>query len=281
MNKTHIQSALFIALFSFIHIVVMSSITVIPSAKINLGLYIQGKLPNGYHQLETLMYPLDAPADRMTVSEKSEAGCHLTMTGRPIAGNIQDNLVVKAYAVLKQRFPELPGVSVTLAKRIPAGAGLGGGSSDAAALIKACWALFELDMSIDELAELAAPLGADVPFFIYQKPMLATGTGTTLESFEVDLRVYRLELICPPIHSSTVAAYQSLALSTLPQGRNLKADLGLPVFAWRDRLTNDLEISVMKKFPKIAEIKAELYARGAVYASMSGSGSAVFGLFTQ
>ena len=256
-------------------------ITLSPGAKINLGLFIQKRLPNGYHQLETLMYPLESPADRVHIERQDNEECILRMTGRPIDGDMSDNLVVRAWTSLKTLAPELPGVQVTLAKRIPAGAGLGGGSADAAATLEGLNTLFKLNIPREKLASIGASLGADVPFFLYQKPMIASGIGTTLEPFDLDLSDYRIELFTPPIHSSTVAAYKGLDASLFNQNRNLKEILALPVSDWKHHLSNDLEVSVFQKYPKLSRIKAELYERGAVYAAMSGSGSAIFGLFKQ
>ena len=248
-------------------------------AKINLGLFIKRRLPNGYHELETLLYPLDQPIDRLSIEASGQDTCTLSMSGRPIDGDLSDNLVVRAWEALKAKIPQLPGVTVHLSKRIPAGAGLGGGSADAAALLKGANVLFELNQSDKELAHIAATLGADIPFFIYQKPMLASGTGTTLEAFPLELSDYRIELFTPAIHSSTVAAYKGLDPKSFKPHRDLAAILKQPISTWRKDLSNDLEDAVFQKYPKLSRIKAELYSRGAVYAAMSGSGSAVFGLF--
>lgn len=248
-----------------------------PPAKINLGLFIKGKRPDGYHLLETLMYPLPQLCDTLQLSE-STGELSLEMEGIEIEGDIQTNLCIKAYGLLQKRFPDLSPVHIFLKKNIPAGAGLGGGSSDAATTLKGINSLFNLGLSIAELAELAAQLGADVPFFLYEKPMLATGIGTDLQAFEIDLP-YRIELITPPIHSSTVAAYKALDYTKCDATRDLAEILSLPADTWEKYLENDLEIPVFKLYPELAKIKAGLYEKGAVYAAMSGSGSAVFGLF--
>lgn len=256
-------------------------LTLFPYSKINLGLNIIRRLPNGYHELETLLYPIEYPHDRLNLKPSEGAGCLLDMTGRPIDGDMRDNLVVRAWEALRKEFPDLPGVRVSLAKRIPAGAGLGGGSSDAAAMLTGLDAIFNLKIGLEKLSRIAATLGSDVPFFLYQKPMLATGTGTALRSFDIDLSAYRLELICCPIHSSTVAAYQRLDPTDFHAKPPLAEVLRMPVEAWKDHLVNDLEKPVFQKYPKLSRIKEELYEQGAVYAAMSGSGSAVFGLFAR
>ncbi len=251
--------------------------TFLPPAKINLGLFIKGKRPDGYHLLETLMYPLPQLCDTLQLTE-SAGELSLEMEGIEIEGDIQTNLCIKAYRLLQKRFPDLSPVHIFLKKNIPAGAGLGGGSSDAAATLKGVNSLFNLGLSIAELAEMAAQLGADVPFFLYEKPMLATGIGTDLHEFDIDLP-YRIELITPPIHSSTVAAYKALDYTKCDASRDLGEILSLPVDTWQKYLENDLEVPVFSLYPELAKIKAELYEKGAVYAAMSGSGSAVFGLF--
>ena len=256
-------------------------ITLYPPSKINLGLHILGRLPNGYHELETLLFPMESPRDRLSLEPLEEEACVLQMMGRPISGDISDNLVVKAWKALKNEVPDLPGVRVHLAKRIPAGAGLGGGSSDAASMLSGLNAMFNLGISLQRLGEISATLGADVPFFLYQRPMMATGTGTNLKGFELDLSGYRVELITPPVHSSTVEAYRGLNPADFNPGPRLGEILKLPVNEWKENLVNDLEKPVFQKYPKLSRIKEELYARGAVYAAMSGSGSAVFGLFAR
>ncbi len=248
-----------------------------PPAKINLGLFIKGKRPDGYHILETLMYPLPQLADELEISEHSK-GLSLEMQGLDIEGDIETNLCIKAFRLLQKQFPDLPTVHIWLKKNIPAGAGLGGGSSDAAATLTGMNTLFHLGLSMEELANMAAKLGADVPFFLSEKPMLATGIGTDLQAFEIDLP-FKIELITPPIHSSTVAAYKALDYTKCDASRDLGEILCLPVDTWQKYLENDLEIPVFNMYPELQKIKAELYEKGAIYAAMSGSGSAVFGLF--
>ncbi|TAE60343.1 MAG: 4-(cytidine 5'-diphospho)-2-C-methyl-D-erythritol kinase, partial [Bacteroidetes bacterium] len=209
-----------------------------PHAKINLGLFIKGKRADGYHLLETLMYPLPDLKDELELLPSDEPGIHLLMEGIEIEGDTEQNLVVRAYRALQKQHPQLPGVEVRLKKNIPAGAGLGGGSSDAAFTLRGLNALFHLSLSHEQLAALAAPLGADVPFFVYDTPMLASGTGTELRPFDLHLP-YRIELITPPIHSATAAAYKALNISACDPSRDLAQVLHGPVSAWPTSLVND------------------------------------------
>jgi 4-diphosphocytidyl-2-C-methyl-D-erythritol kinase len=252
--------------------------TLHPHAKINLGLFIKGKRPDGYHLLETLLWPLPGLHDDLDLAENGQAHCSIETTGIALDGKPEDNLCVRAWQRLRQEVPGLPGVHIRLCKRIPAGAGLGGGSADAAFVLRGLNSLFRLGFEDGELAGFAASLGADVPFFIYGQPMLASGTGTELEAFELAAG-FRIELITPPIHSSTAEAYRALDYRACDPARDLRRVLAQPRATWRAALVNDLEAPVFARYPELARIKAELYAKGAFYAAMSGSGSAVFGLF--
>lgn len=252
-----------------------------PSAKINLGLLIKGKRPDGYHLLETLFLPIPDLTDTLELTATGKTGnCDLKIEGADLAGDIESNLVVKAYRALEREVGELPGVSIVLTKHIPAGAGLGGGSSDAAFTLTGLNDLFGLGLSVDQLAKIATPLGADVPFFLYNRPMLATGTGTDLRPFEMDFP-YRIELVTPPIHSSTIAAYKALDYTIFDPNRSLEEILRQDASTWKRSLTNDLEIPVFQLHPEILRYKEELYEKGAIYAAMSGSGAACFGIFAQ
>lgn len=247
-----------------------------PNAKINLGLLIKGKLANGYHLLETVLYPIPSLFDKMEIVESKSIS--LEISGITIDGNVEDNLCIKAYRKLQAQVPDLPPVHIHLEKNIPAGAGLGGGSSDAAFTLKGLNQLFSLGLSNEALANIAASLGADVPFFIYNEPMLAKGIGTELEKYPISIP-YEIRLITPPIHSSTVAAYKALNYKQFDANRDLKSLLSLPFSEWKENVVNDLEVPVFNLYPGLPQIKADLYAQGAVYACMSGSGSAMFGFF--
>ncbi len=250
-----------------------------PPAKINLGLLIKGKRPDGYHLLETLFIPVPELHDILDLRPAGQPGqCELIMDGVTIEGDLEDNLVVKAYKALEYQLGHLPGVQIHLTKHIPAGTGLGGGSSDAAYTLRGLNELFSLGLSTLQLVDLAAPLGADVPFFLYDRPMMATGTGTELRPYDLPHR-FDIELVTPPIHSSTIAAYKQLDYRMFDPNRSLEVLLARPIGEWKDCLPNDLEVPVFQIHPEIKPYKQELYDRGAVYAAMSGSGAACFGIF--
>lgn len=254
------------------------------NAKINLGLIIKGRREDGYHLLETCYLPVYDLADTLILERVEGEGCRLEMSGLVpddlVA--VEHNLIYKAWAALRDKFgtARVGGVRIQVEKRIPAGAGLAGGSSNAAMTLQGIETLFGLGLSIEALAEIGAGLGADVPFFIYNEPLLAKGIGTEFEEIDLDLP-YRIELRLSGIHSSTPEAFKGLDHSKLDYERDLRSVLEGPVEQWRDALVNDLEGPVLERYPQLAEIKAELYAEGAVYAAMSGSGSAVYGLFEQ
>jgi 4-diphosphocytidyl-2-C-methyl-D-erythritol kinase len=251
--------------------------------KINIGLYVLGKRPDGYHEIQTLFYPIDTPADELIIEKLPGAGsgCYLQVSGLDIPGNASENICLKAYHLLAQHYT-LPSIHIRLNKQIPTGSGLGGGSADAAATLLAINELAGLSLSIETLAGWGAKLGADVPFFLYNRPMLAGGTGTTLEPYPLDLSNYQIVVYPQPeIHSDTVLAYRRLAWDKIPPAytRNLAADLRLPIEVWKHRIFNDFEYEVFDRFPKLRIRKQELYQQGALYASMTGSGSALYAIF--
>lgn len=250
-----------------------------PNAKINLGLNIVEKRPDGYHNLETVFYPINLQ-DALEVTTLEEQGEYTLVTsGTPIEGEPENNLVVKAYKLLKEDFPELSGINIHMYKHIPTGAGLGGGSSDAAFMIKLLNEKFKLNISIEKMEEYAAKLGADCAFFIQNKPVFASGIGNIFESIELSLKGYYLVLVKPDIFVSTKDAFALIK----PQkpSKSLKEIIRMPVETWRAMMKNDFEESVFQKYPEIAAIKDKLYDMGAIYASMSGSGSSVFGIFRE
>ena len=250
-----------------------------PNAKINLGLNIVEKRPDGYHNLETVFYPINLQ-DALEVTTLEEQGDYTLVTsGTPIEGEPENNLVVKAYKLLKEDFPELPGIDIHMYKHIPTGAGLGGGSSDAAFMIKLLNEKFKLKISVEKMEEYAAKLGADCAFFIKNKPVFASGIGNIFESIELSLKGYYLVLVKPDIFVSTKDAFALIK----PQkpSKSLKEIIRMPVETWRAMMKNDFEESVFQKYPEIAAIKDKLYDMGAIYASMSGSGSSVFGIFRE
>ena len=250
-----------------------------PNAKINLGLNIVEKRSDGYHNLETVFYPINLQ-DALEVNLlEGEEEFSLKVSGVPIEGEPENNLVVKAYRLLKKDYPEMPAIDIHMYKHIPTGAGLGGGSADAAFMIKLLNEKFKLNLSIEKMEEYAAILGADCAFFIQNKPVFATGIGNIFEPIQLSLKGYYLVLVKPDIFVSTKDAFAHI-IPTQPT-QSLKEIIRMPVETWRATMKNDFEDSVFQKFPEIAAIKDKLYDLGAVYASMSGSGSSVYGIFRE
>lgn len=250
-----------------------------PNAKINLGLNIVEKRPDGYHNLETVFYPINLQdALEVTVLE-GDKEYTLTTSGTPIEGEAENNLVVKAYKLLKLDYPQMPAIDIHMYKHIPTGAGLGGGSADAAFMIKLLNEKFNLGISIEKMEEYAAKLGADCAFFIQNKPVFATGIGNLFEPIQLSLKGYYIVLVKPDIFVSTKDAFAHI--TPKEPSRSLKEIIRMPIETWRAMMKNDFEESVFQKFPEIAAIKDKLYDMGAIYASMSGSGSSVFGIFRE
>jgi 4-diphosphocytidyl-2C-methyl-D-erythritol kinase len=249
---------------------------VYPNAKINLGLNVIERRPDGYHNIETVFYPIGL-CDVLEV-EPSETCSDYSFSSSGIAldGDPEENLIVKAYWLLRSEY-SFPPVDISLVKQIPFGAGLGGGSSDAAFMLKTLNELFELKITPRKLEKLAADLGADCPVFVKNKPVFATGIGNVFTSVKLSLKGYFLLLVKPDIHVSTPDAY-SLVVPEQPEISLLEL-IQQPIRDWKDTVKNDFEKSVFAKYPEIETIKNNLYGMGAVYASMSGSGSSVYGIF--
>jgi 4-diphosphocytidyl-2-C-methyl-D-erythritol kinase len=245
------------------------------NAKINLGLNVTGKRPDGYHNLETVFFPVKL-YDVLEINESIATS--FQAEGISIPGNSNDNICLKAYELLKGDF-DLPPLTITLLKNIPVGAGLGGGSADAAFLIKLINDKFALSLSTENMEAYARQLGADCAFFIANQPVYAFGKGDQFEDVEVDLSGYFKVLVKPPVHVSTADAYAGLSPAFPESG--LKKLIGLPVTEWRGQLKNDFEERIFVKYPEISQIKEQLYLAGATFALMSGSGSSVFALFEQ
>jgi 4-diphosphocytidyl-2-C-methyl-D-erythritol kinase len=243
-----------------------------PNAKINIGLNVVEKRPDGFHNIETVFCPVEL-CDILEFIEAEEFT--FSNSGLPV-GNNDQNLVVKAYHLLKEKF-SLPPLSVYLHKVIPMGAGLGGGSSDAAFMINNLNKFFSLNLTEDEQEETARKLGSDCAFFIRNKPVFAYEKGDKFKEFDFFLPLYHILIVYPGIHVSTPDAYSAVKPAK-PENKLIDL-IEQPVHQWKEVIKNDFEISVFKKYPAIKEIKEELYNKGAVYASMSGSGSAVYGLF--
>lgn len=248
-----------------------------PNIKINLGLSITEKRPDGYHNLETVFYPV-ALEDALEIRTNPEAQQKFTLHqhGMEIADNPENNLVVKAYLLLDKEF-HLPPVEIHLYKHIPSGAGLGGGSSDAAFMLKLLNEHYNLQLSDNQLEDYAATLGADCAFFIKNTPTYAEGIGNIFSPIELSLKGYRIMIVKPDVFVSTREAFANIRPHR-PE-YPVREVIRRPVAEWKDTLINDFEASVFPQYPVIGEIKEELYHQGAIYASMSGSGSSVFGLF--
>ncbi len=252
---------------------------IFPNAKINLGLNITEKRSDGYHNLETVFYPVPwEDALEVTISKPNNNGKKYTLhlSGRKIDDSTGDNLVVKAYKLLDSLF-DLPAVDIYLYKNIPSGAGLGGGSSDAASMFIVLNKLFDLQLSSAQLEDYAGTLGADCPFFINNKPVFAQGTGNVFTPVSLSLQDYQIIIIKPDVFVSTRDAFAQI--TPRKPIRQITDIISHPVTDWKDYLINDFEESVFSKYPEIRDIKNMLYHKGAIYASMSGSGSSVFGIF--
>ena len=275
-----------------------------PNVKLNLGLHVLRRREDGYHDLDTLFIPYTGFHDTLEIitgDDYSRTSAHLqeTYSGAQLAQGITPDgklmvtlarkegvdwdplkdLTARAYGLLAEEH-KLPPMKIYLEKTSPVGAGLGGGSADAAFALRLIAGLAELELADEELAGLAARLGSDCAFFIYNRPMLGSGRGEILEPFDIDLSGFRIEVTVPEdIAVSTADAYRGI----VPQEREhpLREILALPVGQWKGRLVNDFETTVFAKYPRLAEIKQSLYDRGAVYAAMSGSGSALFAFYRE
>lgn len=249
---------------------------IFPNCKINLGLHITGKRPDGFHELETVFYPVQLK-DIVEVVTSTEF--KFESSGLSIPGDSTNNLCLKAYHLLKQDFPHLPPVHMHLHKIIPMGAGLGGGSADGAFVLRLLNEKYQLNISSQQLIDYAAKLGSDCPFFILNKPAFASGRGELLEPIALDLSSYTFVLVHPGIHVNTKWAFEQIQpkVPTI----SIKEIIQLPIEEWKLYLQNDFEAPIINQHTEIAEIKSALYADGAIYASMSGSGSSVFGIYPQ
>ncbi|MDB9708931.1 4-(cytidine 5'-diphospho)-2-C-methyl-D-erythritol kinase [Salibacteraceae bacterium] len=262
-----------------------------PNIKINLGLYITGKRPDGYHNIESIFYPVQWKetleiTDRQEGLEAFPQLQSLTEVGKvrfmsygiPIPGNADSNLCIKVYQSLEEWF-NLPSIDMHLLKTLPIGAGLGGGSADAAFTLKALKDYFQLRLSDVEAKDLLAKIGSDCPFFWENKPMFVYGRGEKMRPIDLDLSKYFVLIVNPNIHISTKEAYSGVKPSAPAIDLEMMPSIG--VEGWKDVLVNDFEASVFPKYPIIKEIKERLYAKGALYASMTGSGSTLYGIFEE
>lgn len=253
-----------------------------PNAKINLGLNITAKRKDGFHDIESCLYPIGwrDVLEVIGAQKKTE----LKVSGHEIPGSTdkgvdKNNLVFRAYELLRKDY-DLPPIQIHLHKIIPIGAGLGGGSADAAFMLKAVNEMFQLFLDDFILEDYASRLGSDCPFFIRNKPVLALERGDVFETLQLDLQGRHLLVVKPPVHIATAEAYAGVK-PRMPEHSIKEVLETQPLTAWRELLHNDFEDSIFPKYPQIQDLKKQLYAAGALYASMSGSGSAVYGIFQE
>lgn len=252
---------------------------VFPKAKINIGLRIVERRPDGFHNIETFFYPVDlADALEFVVRKDGRKSDTLRVTGLMQDENHENNLVIRAVKLMRESF-EFPWLKIHLHKVIPVGAGLGGGSSDAAGMLRALNRYFGFGLNPEELRSFAGRLGSDAPFFIDSTPSFAEGVGNILSEVPLDLSDYTIVLIYPDLNISTAEAYAGCV--PCPTGFSLRQLLNLPVSEWRGRVVNDFELNIFRTYPQIGKIKMALYEAGAIYASLSGSGSTVYGIFRE
>lgn len=250
---------------------------VFPNAKINIGLNVVEKRTDGFHNIESFFYPVYELNDVLEIIKQDNYAVEFSSSGIDIPQKEGEfNLCEKAYQLIKNDF-DISGVKIHLHKVIPIGAGLGGGSADAAFTLKVLNDLFELDLSDEQLIEYAQKLGSDCAFFIKNKPVYAFNKGDEFDEIELDLSNHKIKIEYPDIHISTAEAYSGV----VPQqsNQNLKALIAEPIGNWKVNLKNDFEQSVFSNHPNIEKLKAKMYQDGAKFASMTGSGSAVFGIF--
>jgi 4-diphosphocytidyl-2-C-methyl-D-erythritol kinase len=248
-----------------------------PNCKINLGLNVVRKRMDDYHDIETIFYPLGL-CDKIEISLAENGPFSFSSSGLKIPGDPAFNLCIQAYELMKEYF-QIPAVNLRLEKIIPLGSGLGGGSSNAAFILKALNEMFRLGLNTRQLQAFASRLGSDCAFFIENSPAFARGRGEVLENISLDLSGFYLLIVIPQVHVSSADAYAMI--QPAKSATSLKEIISLPVSQWKGRLINDFESPVCGRHPLIAQIRDLLYDKGAVYSSMSGSGSAVYGLFNE
>jgi len=243
-----------------------------PNAKINVGLDVISKKKDGYHKISSVFYPVLTCSDILEITKQQ----YFSFKNTGIKIPKGENLCEKAFHLLKQYF-SIPNVGIHLHKKIPIGAGLGGGSADAAFTLKGLNELFSLNISGKKLEEYALQLGADCPFFIENTPKYVEGIGEKMTRIDLNLSAFEIKFVNPEIHISTVDAYAGI-IPHIPQ-KHLKELIKLPIENWKEKIENDFEKSIFKIYPKLQSIKDQLYKEGAIYTSMSGSGSTIYGIF--
>jgi 4-diphosphocytidyl-2-C-methyl-D-erythritol kinase len=248
-----------------------------PNCKINLGLNVVEKRPDGFHSLQTVFYPINWCDALEVIENKSVKAIELSTSGLAVQGKTEENIIYRAWKLISS-FASLPPLSIHLHKNIPMGAGLGGGSSDAAFFINLLDRKFGLNLTHEQKHSIASELGSDCAFFLENKPVFAQGRGNEFSPVKIDLGAYHILVVYPGVHSNTKEAFEGLTPKT-PQ-HNLKLIVEeTNIREWKHLLTNDFDATIMKKYPSISNLKNTLYAMGALYAAMSGSGSAVYGIF--
>jgi 4-diphosphocytidyl-2-C-methyl-D-erythritol kinase len=245
-----------------------------PHAKINLGLYVISKRSDGFHNLETVFYPIPV-CDVLEIVSSAET--RFLHSGLDIPGQTEDNLVLRAYHLLRQNHPRVGPLDIYLHKAIPMGAGLGGGSSDAAEMLSAINRFFKLNLDPVTLNAYALELGSDCPFFLQAGPCFAGGRGEILEPINLDLSGYSIMLVYPEIHIKTSAAFSGI--QPAKPSHDLRKCIGRPILEWRKTIFNVFETGVFHAYPSLRTIRDQLYAAGALYAAMTGSGSTIYGIF--
>lgn len=251
--------------------------TINANCKINIGLDVLERRADGFHELSTVMFPIKGLYDVLEIEPLESPKVEFRSKGMVVDCDPKNNLCVKAYNLMRRLYPSVGGVRITLDKRVPFGAGLGGGSSDATAVLLAINKIFELSLTDERLIELAAMLGSDTPFFVRNTPQLCTGRGEKMQPVEVDLSGKYIALIKSEVSVSTREAYSGVmpAYPTVP----LAELISLPLSLWQGKIKNDFEPHIFEAYPLLGQIKADLLASGALYAAMSGSGSTIFGIF--
>jgi len=246
-----------------------------PNAKINIGLFVTEKRGDGYHNLETIFFPVQI-CDALEVIPAAASG--ISIHGLEVAGDTQQNLVWKALELVQKDFPEkVSAINIQLLKKIPMGAGMGGGSADGAFMLDLLNRFFDLGLNKAQLAQYALALGSDCPFFIYNEPSFAGGRGELLQPISLALSAYTLQIICPKVHITTAEAFKNI--QPKPAAFDLKKINELAIKDWPQHIFNDFEVPVFAAHPELGSIKEQLYAQGALYAAMSGTGSTIYGIF--
>ncbi|WP_044117760.1 4-(cytidine 5'-diphospho)-2-C-methyl-D-erythritol kinase [Alkaliflexus imshenetskii] len=247
-----------------------------PNAKINIGLFVTSKRADGYHNLETLFFPVKQLCDALEILIHNGEEDQFSTSGLTIDGHAQDNLCMKALQLMRSEHP-IPPLKIHLHKKIPFGAGLGGGSADAAFMLKMLNQLFNINYSDSRLESMAALLGADCPVFIKNRPVLAKGIGNEFYPTDINLKSYWLQVVIPPVHVPTTTAYKHIIPKT--PDKPLEELTKTSPQNWKNLMNNDFETNVFSNYPIVESAKNRFYENGAIYASMSGSGSSVYGLF--